>query len=39
VRGFWGADDSALDQSCLDPVWAADHNLAGSHPQVCYDTT
>jgi hypothetical protein len=39
VRTFWGADDSALDQSCLDPVWAGDHNLVGSHPQVCYDTT
>jgi hypothetical protein len=39
VRGFWGADDSALDQSCLDPVWAADHKLVGRHPQVCYDTT
>jgi hypothetical protein len=39
VRTFWGADDSALDQSCLDPAWAADHNLVGSHPQVCYDTT
>ncbi len=39
VRTFWGADDSALDQSCLDAGWAADHNLAGSHPQVCYDTT
>ncbi len=39
VRSFWGADDAALDQSCLDPAWAADHNLVGSHPQVCYDTT
>ncbi len=39
VRTFWGADDSALDQSCLDPAWTADHNLVGSHPQVCYDTT
>jgi hypothetical protein len=38
VRGFWGADDSALDQSCLDAGWTADHNLTGSHPQVCYDT-
>lgn len=39
LRTFWGADDSALDQSCLDPAWTADHNLVGSHPQVCYDTT
>ena len=39
VRSFWGADDSALDESCLDPARAADHNLVGSHPQVCYDTT
>ncbi len=39
VRSFWGADDSALDASCLDPVWTAAHNLVGSHPQVCYDTT
>jgi hypothetical protein len=39
VRSFWGADDSALDQSCLDPAWTADHMLVGSHPQVCYDTT
>jgi hypothetical protein len=38
-RTFWGADDSALDQSCLDPAWMADHALIGSHPQVCYDTT
>lgn len=39
VRSFWGANDSALDASCLDAAWTADHNLAGSHPQVCYDTT
>jgi hypothetical protein len=39
LRSFWGADDSALDQSCLDPAWTASHNLVGSHPQVCYDTT
>jgi hypothetical protein len=38
-RDFWGANDSALDQSCLDPLYAGDHNLVGSHPQVCYDTT
>ena len=39
VRSFWGANDSALDASCLDPVWAADHVLDGGiHPQVCYDT-
>ncbi len=39
VRNFWGANDSALDASCLDAAWTADHNLVGSHPQVCYDTT
>jgi hypothetical protein len=39
VRSFWGANDSALDQSCLDPGWTADHDLVGSHPRVCYDTT
>ena len=39
VRDFWGVDDAALDQSCLDPVWEAAHDLAGGHPQVCYDTT
>lgn len=39
VRSFWGANDSALDQSCLDAAWTADHNLVGSHPQICYDTT
>jgi Pectinacetylesterase len=39
VRSFWGAGDSALDASCLDPVWTAAHNLVGGHPQVCYDTT
>jgi hypothetical protein len=39
VRGFWEADDSALDQSCLNPVWAPWHNTAGGHPQVCSDTT
>ena len=36
MRSFWGANDSALDQSCLDPVWAANHY---SHPRDCYDTT
>lgn len=39
VRSFWGVNDSALDQSCLDPAWTADHDLAGGHPRVCYDTT
>ncbi len=39
VRGFWEADDSALDQSCLDAAWAPWHNLTGGHPQVCGDTT
>ena len=39
VRSFWGANDSALDQSCLDPAWTATHGLVGGHPQVCYDTT
>lgn len=39
VRSFWGAADSALDQSCLDPIWSAAHALVGGHPQVCYDTT
>ena len=38
VRSFWGANDSALDQTCLDPMWAVDHAVGG-HPQVCYDTT
>lgn len=37
---LWGADDSALDASCLDPAYAAAHVAdGGSHPQVCYDTT
>ena len=39
VRNFWGVNDSALDQSCLDPMYAPDHDADGSHPQVCYDTT
>jgi hypothetical protein len=40
VRTFWGADDTALDASCLDPGFAAAHAAdGGSHPQVCYDTT
>jgi hypothetical protein len=39
VRGFWEADDSALDQSCLDAAWTPWHIAAGGHPQVCYDTT
>jgi hypothetical protein len=39
VRGFWEADDSALDQSCLDAAWAPWHIAAGGHPQVCSDTT
>src|SRR4029453_18467869 len=39
VRTFWGANNQALDQSCLDPAWAAVHAAAGGHPQVCYDTT
>lgn len=40
VRTFWGADDSALDESCLDPVHSAAHVADGGlHPQVCYDTT
>ena len=39
VRLFWEADDSALDQSCLNPAWAPWHILAGGHPQVCFDTT
>jgi hypothetical protein len=39
VRSFWEADDSALDASCLDPLYAADHVAAGGvHPQICYDT-
>ena len=36
---FWGADPTAVDQSCLDPAFAAAHNAVGSHPQICYDTT
>lgn len=40
VRSFWGADDGALDQSCLDTgLYGAAHDLIGGHPQVCYDTT
>ena len=39
VRDFWGAEDSALDASCLDPAWTAAHNAVGSHPQICLDTT
>jgi|CXWL01.1.fsa_nt_gi hypothetical protein len=39
--GFWGADDSALDQSCLDLFWSPIHFLVhgGSHPEICLDTT
>ena len=36
---FWGAEPTAVDQSCLDPAFAAVHNLIGSHPEICYDTT
>jgi hypothetical protein len=40
VRTFWGADDTALDQSCLDAAYSAAHAaIGGSHPQICYDTT
>ncbi len=39
IRTFWGADNSALDASCLDPAWAAAHNAIGSHPDICLDTT
>jgi hypothetical protein len=39
VRSFWGVNDSALDQSCLDPAWTVAHDAAGGHPRVCYDTT
>lgn len=41
AQGFWGADDSALDQSCLDPAWIPIHFLlhGGSHPEICLDTT
>jgi hypothetical protein len=39
IRSFWGANNSALDRSCLDPAWAAQHQLDGLHPQICYDTT
>lgn len=40
VRDFWGAADSALDASCLDPAYAAAHVAdGGTHPEVCYDTS
>jgi Pectinacetylesterase len=40
VRDFWGAEDSALDASCLDPAFAAAHVAdGGTHPEVCYDTS
>ena len=39
VRSFWGAGDSALDATCLDPLYRPPHDAIGSHPQVCYDNT
>jgi hypothetical protein len=39
VRTFWGANDQAIDQSCLDAAWAPAHAAAGGHPRVCYDAT
>ncbi|MCB1037728.1 MAG: hypothetical protein KDD47_28100, partial [Acidobacteria bacterium] len=36
---FWGADSTALDQSCLNAGFTAAHNAVGSHPEICYDTT
>ena len=39
AHGFWGANASAIDQSCLNPAWAAAHNAVGSHPEICLDTT
>jgi hypothetical protein len=40
VRDFWGAEDTALDASCLDPAYAAAHVAdGGTHPEVCYDTS
>ncbi len=40
VRDFWGAEDSTLDASCLDPTHSAAHLADGGlHPEVCYDTT
>jgi hypothetical protein len=47
TRSFWGANDSALDSSCLLPAWQAAHETItttagttmGSHPQVCYDNS
>lgn len=38
LRGFWGAEDSALDASCLDPIYQVAHDAVGIHPQICYDT-
>ncbi len=40
VRKFWGVEDSALDASCLDNMYAANHtNVGGLHPQICFDTS
>jgi hypothetical protein len=36
---FWGTDDTAIDASCLDPMYAGPHNMVGVHPEICYDTT
>lgn len=45
TRTFRGTNDSALDASCLDPAYAAQHDalggdpLAYGHPQACYWNT
>ncbi|MDY7095671.1 MAG: pectin acetylesterase-family hydrolase [Acidobacteriota bacterium] len=36
---FWGANSTAIDQSCQGAAFAAAHNAVGSHPEICYDTT
>ena len=38
VADFRGVEDTALDQSCLNPLAAAAHVADGGvHPEVCYD--
>lgn len=36
---LWGTEDTAIDASCLDPMYTAAHNAVGVHPEICYDTT
>lgn len=38
-RDLWGMDKSALDASCLKPMFMGAHNAVGIHPQICNDAT